>query len=212
MSSPFSPPSGQEPEYAWELATLYPAQGAWTEQAYLELTDHQNRRIEFVDGKLAFIEMPTLVHEKLVQFLLFALHPFVNQRDLGEVFSNGIRLRIRPDKVRLPDLIFLHKDNFHARHNRVWDGADLVMEVVSDDPRDRKRDYEDKLLDYAEGGISEYWIVDYRQRVVLVHRLEDGKYAENGRFTSGQMAASALLEGFAVDVAALFAAADDVPE
>src|SRR5881275_2730812 len=47
-------------------------------------------------------------------------------------------------------------NHFHARHNRVWDGADLVMEVVSDDPKDRARDYQQKLADYAEAKISEY--------------------------------------------------------
>jgi hypothetical protein len=37
----------------------------------------------------------------------------------------------------LPDIIFLHQDHFDARRNRAWDGADLVMEVVSGAPKDR---------------------------------------------------------------------------
>src|SRR5689334_19173709 len=141
MSTPPSTTS-QEPEYAWEVATLYPAQGEWSEEEYLELTDRMNRRIELTDGRLEFLAMPTEVHEALVQFLLLALHPFVEQRSVGKVYSSGIRLRIRPRKIRLPDIIFLHRDHAHARHNRVWEGADLVMEVVSDDPNDRRRDYE----------------------------------------------------------------------
>ncbi len=210
-------PSPQNPdlpgaEYAWELATLFPAQGDWTEEAYLDLTNGSNRRIELTAGKLDFIEMPTLIHETLVQYLLFALYGFVDQRKMGSVFNNGIRLRIRPSRVRLPDIIFLHKDNFHARHNRVWDGADLVMEVVSDDPKDRRRDYEEKLSDYAEGGIAEYWIVDYERKLVIVHQLEAGSYVVQGEYTLGQQAASVLLDGFSVDVTKLFASADDVPE
>jgi Uma2 family endonuclease len=136
----------------------------------------------------------------------------VNEKKLGKVYWNGIRLRIRHRKVRLPDVIFLHKDHFHARHNRVWDGADLVMEVVSDDPKDRQRDYEQKLIDYAEAKVAEYWIVDFERRVVIVHRLDGDRYAIHGQFTPGQQATSALLSGFEVDVAALFAVADDIPE
>src|SRR3954453_3623827 len=166
----------QEPEYAWELATLYPEQGEWSEEAYLDLTDGTNRRIEFTDGRLEFLPMPTEIHEALVLFLLFALHQFVGQRKLGKVYSNGIRLRIRPRKVRLPDIIFLHKDHFHARHNRVWDGADLVMEVVSDDPKDHARDYVEKLGDYADAEVREYWIIDPERKVVIVHRLEGDHY------------------------------------
>jgi Uma2 family endonuclease len=131
---------------------------------------------------------------------------------LGKVYFNGIRLRIRPRKLRLPDIIFLHKDHFHARHNRVWDGADLVMEVVSDDPKDHKRDYQEKLADYAEAKIAEYWIIDPDRQRVIVHRFEGDRYIVHGEFTGGLQATSVLLEGFGIDVAALFAVADDIPE
>src|SRR6185503_3381866 len=100
----------------------------------------------------------------MIQVLLLAMLDFVGKRKLGKVYSNGIRLRIRPRKIRLPDIIFLHKDHYHARHNRAWDGADLVMEVVSEDRKDRKRDYEQKLLDYAEAKVAEYWIVDFERK------------------------------------------------
>lgn len=211
MSSiPVTP--SHEPEYAWEVAMLYPEQGEWSEEEYLELTDHANRRIEFTDGRLEFLSMPTEIHEAIVQFLLFVLHDFVQQGNLGKVYSNGIRLRIRPRKVRLPDIIFLNRDHFHARHNRVWDGADLVMEVVSNDPKDRARDYETKLADYAEAKVAEYWIVDPDRQYVIVHRLEQDKYLVHGQFSRGQQATSVLLEGFEVDVAALLAVAEDIPE
>lgn len=199
-------------DYVWEVATLFPEQGEWSEAEYLNLTDGTNRRIEFSDGRLEFLPRPTEVHEALIQFLFFALHAFVERRRLGKVYSNGIRLRIRPEKTRLPDVIFLHKDHFQARHNRVWDGADLVMEVASDDPNDRQRDYEQKRIDYAEAKIGEYWIVDFERQVVIVHRLEDAGYVVDGEFKRGQMASSVLLEGFVVDVSALFAAAEDIPE
>lgn len=209
-ANPF--PQSSEPEYAWEVATLYPEQGEWSEEQYLELTDHSNRRVEFTDGRLEFLPVPTDIHESLVEFLFFALHEFVERRQLGKVRWTGIRVRIRPRKFRLPDVLFLHKDHFHARHNRAWDSADLVMEVVSDDPKDRQRDYEQKLLDYAEAKVAEYWIVDYERRTVLVHRLDGERYTLCGQFTPGERATSILLDGFSFDVAALFAAAEDVPE
>ena len=156
--------------------------------------------------------MPTDIHETLVRFLFLALNRYVDQRKLGEVFSNGIRLRVAARKYRLPDVIFLHRNHFHARHNRAWDGADLVMEVVSDSPADRQRDYEQKLIDYAAAKVAEYWIVDRERQVVIVHALVGGAYSVLGEYIPGQIAASRLLEGFAIDVAALFAAAENIPE
>jgi Uma2 family endonuclease len=204
--------SPQEPEYAWEIATLFPAQGGWSEADYFDLTEGAERRIEFTDGRLEFLPMPTEIHESLVQFLFLALHQFVASNQSGKVYSAGIRLRVRPHKIRVPDIVFLHKDHFHARHNQAWDGADLVMEIVSDDPKDRQRDYETKRSDYAEAGVAEYWIVDFRRRTVIVHRLDGNSYNIHGEYAPGEHAPSALLEGFAIDVSALFAATADVPE
>jgi Uma2 family endonuclease len=211
MSIAPSPLTG-EPEYAWEIATLHPEQGEWSEEHYLELTDGTNRLIEFTDGRLEFLPMPTEIHQALAGFLYHALLNFVSRHKLGKVPFPPLRVRVRPNKIRQPDVLFLHKDNFRKRHNRVWDGADIVMEVVSPDPKDRVRDYEEKLADYAAGGIPEYWIADPDRELVTIYRLQEGKSALHGEFAPGQQATSALLDGFAVDVTALFAAADDVVE
>ena len=120
-------------------------------------------------------------------------------------------MRVGPDKVRLPDVVYLGKENDSARHNRVWDGADLVMEIVSDDDKDRQRDYQAKSAEYAAAGIAEYWIVDPHERCVLVNRLEGQQYALAGKYSQGA-ATSVLLPEFSVDVAELFAVIDDVVE
>jgi Uma2 family endonuclease len=86
------------------------------------------------------------------------------------------------------------------------------MEVVSDDAKDRQRDYEEKLSDYAEAKIAEYWIVDPERRVVIIHRLHEDRYVVHGEFAVGQLAASALLPDFRVDVTQLFAVIDEIPD
>jgi hypothetical protein len=47
---------------------------------------------------------------------------------------------------------------------------------------------------------------------VIVHGLDGDRYVIHGEFTSGQQASSLLLSGFEVDVAALFAVAEDIPQ
>ncbi|HVT29093.1 MAG TPA: Uma2 family endonuclease, partial [Lacipirellulaceae bacterium] len=112
-----------EPDYVWEVATLFPEQGEWSEEEYLSLTDGTNRRIELTNGRLEFLPMPTEIHETIVRFLFLTLYEFVTAKKLGQVYFNGIRLRVRPNKVRLPDIVLLLKEHFYARHNRIWDGA-----------------------------------------------------------------------------------------
>jgi Uma2 family endonuclease len=197
--------SPQEPEYAWEVATLFPEQGSWSEETYLQLTDGTNKLIELTDGRLEFL------HQALVGFLYHALLNFVTKGDLGLVPYGPLRVRVRSGKVREPDVLFLRKQNFHLRTNRVWNGADLAMEVVSPDPKDRQRDYEDKLAEYAQSGIGEYWIVDAEHRLVTVNRLDQGRYVTHGEFSPEEEATSVLLPGFVVNVADLFGVIDELP-
>jgi Uma2 family endonuclease len=199
-------------DYAWEVATLFPEQGSWTEEAYLDLTDGTNRLIELADGTLEFLPMPTELHQALVGFLYHALLNFVNSRDLGIVPFPPLRVRVRSRKFREPDVLFLRKENSHLRTNRFWNGADLVMEIVSPDPKDRQRDYEQKLTEYAEAGIAEYWIIDAEKRIVTIHRLDDRKYVVHGQFKPTTQATSVLLPGFSIDVTALFAVIDTLPK
>jgi Uma2 family endonuclease len=81
------------------------------------------------------------------------------------------------------------------------------MEVVSDDEESRERDLNKKRLDYAQGGIPEYWIVDPQEKQITVLVLDGESYATHGIFREGQQASSKLLSGFAVDVSAVFKAA-----
>jgi Uma2 family endonuclease len=72
------------------------------------------------------------------------------------------------------------------------------MEIVS--PDNPERDLVEKVADYAEAGIPEYWIVNPDAQAISVLKLEGDAYATHGVFWRGQRAASALLEGFAVSV------------
>lgn len=90
------------------------------------------------------------------------------------------------------------------RQDRYWLWADLVVEIVS--PDKPERDLVEKRYDYAEAGIPEYWIVNPLDRTMTVLRLDGDAYVEHGVFGRGARATSALLPGFAVEVAAVFAA------
>jgi len=91
-------PSSQtsDADYVWEVATLFPQQGKWSEEEYLELTDHSKRRIEFTDGRLEFLPMPTEIHQELLAFLYRELYQFVEKFGFGKVHFSGLRLRVRP--------------------------------------------------------------------------------------------------------------------
>jgi len=76
-----------------------------------------------------------------------------------------------------------------------------VLEVVS--PDEPKRDLVRKHREYARAGIVEYWIGNPATEQILVLRLARTAYVEHAGLTRGTQAASALLDGFTVAVAAV---------
>src|SRR5690349_24778603 len=105
-----------------------------------------------------------------------------------------LRLQIRADRFREPDILLMRDADDPRRQNRYWLGADLVVEIVS--PDNPERDTKEKRADYAEAGIPEYWIVNPEDETITVLRLEEHEYAEYGVFHRGDTATSALLIGF----------------
>ncbi len=188
---------------AWKnlLVAVMPPQGEWTEEQYLTFTDHSSRLIEFTDGCLEPLPMPTDRHQSILEFLYEAFVGFVRPCG-GKVHLAVLRLRVRAGKFREPDLLLLRSAKDPRRQNRFWTGADLVLEVVS---RDKPhRDLIDKRGDYAEGGVPEYWIVNPDDETVTVLRLQGASYVEAGVYRRGESAASDVLPEFAIDVGAVF--------
>ena len=132
-------------------------QGGWGDDDYLWLTDHGRRLVEFTDGYLEVLPMPSREHQRIVAFLYTTLHGYL-RRTGGEVLFAPLRLRIREGKFREPDLVLLRDSEDARSGERFWTGADLVIEVVS--PDDPGRDFVQKRGDYAEAAIPEYWIVE----------------------------------------------------
>ena len=184
------------------LCDILPRQGCRSDEAYLWFTDHSRRLIEFADGHIEERPLHTFTHQAVLAFLYRLFHEYFRPRG-GVVVFSGSRMRIREGKFREPGLLLLLRDRSDPRcQDRYWLGADLVAEVVS--PDDPDRDLVEKRADYAEAGIPEYWIVDLRDETIAVLALEGEAYVEHGVYARGGLAAAALLEGFAADVAAVF--------
>ena len=160
------------------LCAVLPPQGAWSDDAYLWLTDHTNRLIEFTDGYLEELPMPTSSHQLALAVLFRRFDHYLTPRG-GLVLFAALRMRIRAGKFREPDLLLLLDRTDSRFRNRYWLGADLVVEVVS--PDKPERDLVEKRADYAEAGIPEYWIADPRDATITVLALEGDAYVEIGR-------------------------------
>lgn len=201
-------PDAAEAEPTWGIAELFPRQGTWSEEEYFALPG--NRLVEYSQGVVEVLSMPSYPHQLIVAWLYEVLARFVRQHRLGRAIFAPVRVRLWAGKYREPDVIFMANANLHRIHPNYWDGADLVMEVMS--PDDPERDAETKRREYAQAGIPEYWLVNPMAGTITVFTLPPGQqeYAVYGVYDRTQRAESVLLPGFSVDVNACFAEAEEL--
>jgi Uma2 family endonuclease len=120
-------------EPTWDVAQLFPNQGAWSERDYLAL--NTNHLVEFSDGVVEFLPMPTMDHQLVALALYRLLQSFVSANKLGTVLAAPFKVRLWEGKIREPDVLFMKREHASRMSQQYWEGADLVMEVVSpDDP------------------------------------------------------------------------------
>lgn len=168
---------------------------------------------ELVDGRLEEEEMPTTLHEAISAWLLRALGSWVAPLG-GFAFGSELKLAIGPKRGRKPDLsVYLPGRPLPGRKLGATRRApSIVVEVLSPRPRDVRRDVVDKKKDYAAFGVQCYWLVDPEARTFEILEL-----GVDGRFTVALSASEGThpiprCEGLELDLDALWASADALPD
>ncbi|MGH2562313.1 MAG: Uma2 family endonuclease [Thermomicrobiales bacterium] len=187
------------------LATIDEPRMVMTYDEFLAWAGEETRA-EWVDGEVIILEMPKSIHQRLVALLLRLLSQYASVFDLGEVMIAPFEMRLIPVRSsRQPDILFVARDHLDRITVDRLDGpADLVIEVIS--PDSVTRDKRDKLLEYQQAGIPEYWVVDPRERhrAVEPYALTDrGVYRPIPPDAQGRLN-SMVLPGFWLDPAWLW--------
>lgn len=170
-----------------------------------EALPDDGRRYELIDGDLIEMPAPSLTHQRFSIRLAARLLQYAEENGLGEVIEAPFDVELPGPDVVQPDILFVSS----ARLDRLTDrrmvgGPDLVVEIAS--PSTASHDLGRKRRMYRQAGVGEFWFVDLDARVVTVWRLVNGQYVEVVPDEGGRVH-SAVLPGFSVAVAPLFAAA-----
>jgi len=152
-------------------------------------------RYELHDGVIIEMPKPKGKHSTLTGSLIEELFIIIRQMGQGGIWTIPRESIVKPKREKSgyePDIIVLNQDVLGSEPR--WesesiiqnpDSVKLIVEVVSTNWRD---DYYNKLRDYEEMGIEEYWIVDYaalrprkfigspKQPTFFVNTLVDGEY------------------------------------
>lgn len=149
----------------------------------------ENPHVEWVQGISVMMAPIGDAHNVVTNFLVCVLNVYVAKHDLGTIRTDPFQMKTSPKLPgRAPDLLFVAKKNLHRlRKSYVAGPADLVVEVIS--PGSRGLDRGDKLFEYEQGGVREYWLLDpERKKAEFYLPSRGGSYAladcESGVFRS----------------------------
>ena len=180
--------------------------GRFTSRDLELMPTQEGWRYEVIDGELYVSKMPHAFHQLVAFNAAAALEAWGRRTGAGRAFTApGVIFSeendVGPDVAwvaagRLPTILD------QAGHFR--DAPDLVVEVLSPGRRNEARDREEKLQLYSRRGVAEYWIVDWRVRVVDVYRRDGSGLVFVGRMGEGDVIESPLLSHFSCPVAELF--------
>ncbi len=169
---------------------------------YLRWHDIEGNLGEWIDGEVVRFQPPDQRHQEVAGFLLMLLKIFVDARNFGRVLLAPFELRLGETRSsREPDILYLAQDHADLNDGQRWYGADLVVEIVSDESV--QRDRRDKWSQYAAAGIPEYRIVaprPGRESIELFSLTGEGYYAAIPAHPDGRIG-SRVLTGLSVDPA-----------
>jgi Uma2 family endonuclease len=178
----------------------YPAD----ETDVVELHETEKRLYELVDGYL--LEKDVASQESVIALALGSyLRQFVKPLKLGFVMGEQGMLKLRPGLVRIPDVSFVHRDQFPDK--KMPDMAildrypDLAIEVLS--PSNTDEEMEEKIEDYFSNGTRLVWIVDLPTKSVQVLESADRLKAKTLSIKD-TLDGGPVLPGFQLPIATLF--------
>lgn len=136
---------------------------------------------ELIDGHLSISRVPGIKHQKILKNILFAIHQYVSDNNLGETLflACDVFLDEHSNAVQ-PDIIFVSDENISIIKDDAIHGIpDLLIEILS--PGNTQHDTIKKKELYQKFGVQEYWVINPETTESIGYALKNRIYIECGR-------------------------------
>ncbi len=160
-----------------------------TFKEYLDFCETSQERYELVQGELRLVTPPAWLHFLIADYLVTAFKQQIAQNQYPWMVLQGAGQQTTDDSSRLPDILIVPFDTISECLDQtavLTVAAILVVEIVSDSTA--LHDYREKVKEYQDKGIREYWVVDAdpfgaakyigspKRPTVSIYSLSNGTY------------------------------------
>jgi Uma2 family endonuclease len=196
-------------------------------EEFLAWDDSSGRNFELRDGIPMPLTDPNAKHEDVAYKLCVYLDHHCSEQNLPYVPRQSKQILLKPhpttgrQESRKADIVVFAKNEWERMRDSSSSAAayvppPLVIEVVSSNWKD---DYESKVGEYEEIGVSEYWVVDYagfggvrfigkpKQPTITVYNLTEDQEYTFQQFRGSDRIASTVFEQLQLTAEQVFAMA-----
>ena len=168
-------PAGMVKEDAIDYSTKKEKkQGEYTVDDYYALPD--DMKAELIDGVIYDLSAPKTYHQFISGEIRAQLGQCIRSHGKKCMVFESVAVQLDCDEKTLliPDVVLVC-DMDKVNERCIYGAPDFVCEILS--PSTRKRDMSLKLQKYLEAGVSVYWMVDIKRKVIITYDLEDEEFA-----------------------------------
>ena len=175
----------------------------WTDAEFMAL-NRDGHRYEIVNGELIDMGNSGAKHGYIAIILSATLFNCVSTRKLGAMFDSSTAFKMKSGNKRSPDVSFMAKERLQGLDD-IPDGflegaPDLAVEILS--PSNTVAEIHDKLVEYFENGARLVWVINPKEKYVLVYRSsqEPDRLLKSVNSLDGEE----IVPGFTLAIAELF--------
>ncbi|MEZ2228824.1 MAG: Uma2 family endonuclease [Microcoleus sp.] len=175
----------------------------WTDAEFMAL-NRDGHCYEIVNGELIDMGNSGAKHGYVCSILMILLGGYVHIQKLGAMFDSSTAFKMKSGNKRSPDVSFMAKERLQGLDD-IPDGflegaPDLAVEILS--PSNTVAEIHDKLVEYFENGARLVWVINPKEKYVLVYRSsqEPDRLLKSADSLDGEE----IVSGFTLPVAELF--------
>lgn len=179
-----------------------------TYEEFRKIVDNNEERYEYIGGSIYLMSSPGMTHQLIHANIYSHLVNWLKDKKC-RVFSAPFDVTLANDELRninvvQPDLLIsCDYMEHHGANDRYTGIPALVIEILS--PNTRSMDQVKKLNVYFEGGVSEYWVVDPRDRKVTLYYFVEKQLEDMNLIKYSDVVKSIHFKGLEVPTADIFA-------
>ncbi len=179
-----------------------------TYEEFLKITEGNEERYEYIDGEVFLLSSPGVKHQVVLSNMMMSMLNWFKGKTC-RVFAAPFDVTLLGEEtesknVVQPDILvscdYTEQRNERDRYTGI---PVLVVEILS--PQTRSRDHVKKLNVYMQGGISEYWIADPKEKKVVQYHFIEKELIEMITYGFADVLKSIHFKGLELMLADIFA-------